>query len=165
MSSAWVSGYRWRVSRVRNGGLWLLKNTLNRVTSTVARSGHGPFSLVEHVGRKSGKTYQTPIIVARVPDGFIAELTYGENVNWYRNIEAAGSCVLIVAALGITLLRSSVVHPKSAGPHSASRPDRSCPCSTEASFVYSEQPRRRLTSTEHRFWHGDAVTQGRPEAR
>jgi deazaflavin-dependent oxidoreductase (nitroreductase family) len=85
------------VSHVRDGGLWLLKNTLNRVTSAVARSGHGPFSLVEHVGRKSGKIYQTPIIVARITDGFIAELTYGENVNWYRNIEAAGGCELIVA--------------------------------------------------------------------
>ncbi|MEU0312964.1 nitroreductase family deazaflavin-dependent oxidoreductase [Nocardioides sp. NPDC006273] len=81
---------------MRRKWLWLMKNTLNRVTTRVARSGHGPFSLVRHVGRKSGKTYETPIVVARVPEGFIAELTYGEDVNWYRNIVAAGGCELFV---------------------------------------------------------------------
>jgi deazaflavin-dependent oxidoreductase (nitroreductase family) len=76
--------------------LWVLKNTLNRVTSRAARSGRGPFSLVRHVGRKSGRVYETPIVVAAVPEGFIAELTYGENVNWYRNVVAAGGCDLLV---------------------------------------------------------------------
>ena len=81
---------------MRRGFLWLLKNTLNRWTTRSARSGRGPFSLVRHVGRKSGTVYETPIIVAAVPEGFIAELTYGENVNWYRNIVAAGGCDLLV---------------------------------------------------------------------
>lgn len=82
---------------MRRGFLWVLKNTLNRWTSRRARSGRGPFSLVRHVGRFSGTSYETPIIVAAVPDGFVAELTYGENVNWYRNIVAAGGCELLVA--------------------------------------------------------------------
>lgn len=81
---------------MRRRWLWLLKNTLNRWTTRLARSGRGPFSLVRHIGRKSGTVYETPIIVARVPDGFIAELTYGENVNWFRNIVAAGGCELLV---------------------------------------------------------------------
>jgi deazaflavin-dependent oxidoreductase (nitroreductase family) len=84
---------------VRRGYLWLLKNTLNRVTTRVAKSGRGPFSLVRHVGRTSGKVYETPIVVAPAPDGFVAELTYGENVNWYRNVVAAGGCDLLVAGV------------------------------------------------------------------
>ena len=75
--------------------LWLLNNTLNRVTSEIARSRYGPFSLVRHVGRKSGRTYETPVILAKAPEGFIAELTYGDDVNWYRNIAAAGGCVVV----------------------------------------------------------------------
>jgi deazaflavin-dependent oxidoreductase (nitroreductase family) len=82
-------------SRVRDKFLWFLTNTLNRVTTRVAHSGRGPFTLVRHVGRKTGKTYETPIIVARVPDGFIAELTYGPEVSWYRNVIAARGCVII----------------------------------------------------------------------
>jgi deazaflavin-dependent oxidoreductase (nitroreductase family) len=80
---------------VRKRFLWVIKNTVNRVTTPVARSGHGPFSLIRHVGRTSGRTYETPLILARVPDGFIAELTYGERVNWYRNVVAAGGCVVV----------------------------------------------------------------------
>lgn len=79
----------------RKAYLWLLKNTLNRVTSRAARRGGGPFSLIRHVGRRSGRTYETPVVLARVPEGFVAELTYGEDVNWFRNVEAAGGCVVV----------------------------------------------------------------------
>ena len=75
--------------------LWLVDNTVNRVTTRVARSRHGPFSLVRHVGRRSARTYETPVILARVPDGFVAELTFGEGVNWYRNTIAAGGCTVV----------------------------------------------------------------------
>jgi deazaflavin-dependent oxidoreductase (nitroreductase family) len=75
--------------------IWLLNNTLNRVTSAIARSRHGPFSLIRHVGRKSGRSFETPLILAKVPEGFIAELTYGDDVNWYRNVVAAGECVVV----------------------------------------------------------------------
>jgi deazaflavin-dependent oxidoreductase (nitroreductase family) len=80
---------------VRKRFFWVLNNTLNRVTTPLARSGHGPFSLIRHIGRRSGRTYETPVILVRVADGFIAELTYGEKVNWYRNMVAAGGCVVV----------------------------------------------------------------------
>lgn len=80
---------------MRGRFLRLLQTTLNRVTTRLARSGRGPFSLIRHVGRRSGRTYETPVILASVPEGFVAELTYGEDVNWYRNIVAAGSCVVV----------------------------------------------------------------------
>jgi len=73
----------------------VLKHSLNRVTSGVARGGSGPFALVRHVGRKSGKPYETPIIVQRVEGGFVIELTYGPNVDWYRNIVAANCCRIL----------------------------------------------------------------------
>ena len=79
----------------RSRFLWLLNNTLNRVTSRIARSGHGPFSLIRHIGRKTGRIYETPVILAKAPEGFIAELTYGKDVNWYRNVIAAGGCAVV----------------------------------------------------------------------
>ncbi|MGC5076787.1 nitroreductase/quinone reductase family protein [Agrococcus sp. DT81.2] len=81
---------------MRQAWLWLIKHTLNRLTARVARSPGGPFSLVRHVGRRSGRSFETPIIVAAVPDGFVCELTYGADVDWYRNIVAAGRCELVV---------------------------------------------------------------------
>jgi deazaflavin-dependent oxidoreductase (nitroreductase family) len=82
-------------TRARHGWLWLLKNTLNRGTSRLAHSGHGPFSLIRHVGRKTGRVYETPLILARLGDDFVAELTYGPDVAWYRNVVAAGQCEVI----------------------------------------------------------------------
>ena len=81
--------------RIRRAYFWMLKNTLNRLTLRLAGSGRGPFALVRHVGRKSGKSFETPIVLARVPGGFVAELTYGTGVNWYRNIVAAGHCEVV----------------------------------------------------------------------
>lgn len=72
----------------------LLKHTLNPATLRAARTGIGPFSLVEHVGRKTGRRYEVPIIVAEGPGGFVAELTYGSEVNWYRNVVAGGGRIL-----------------------------------------------------------------------
>ena len=82
----------------RGKRLWfrILDHTLNPVTIRAAKAGRGPFSLVKHVGRKSGAHYETPIIVAPVEGGFVVELTYGEDVAWYRNSVAANGCVLVV---------------------------------------------------------------------
>jgi hypothetical protein len=35
------------------------------------------------------------LILAPVPGGFVAELTYGEDVDWFRNVLAAGGCVVV----------------------------------------------------------------------
>ncbi len=81
--------------RLHKGLLIVLKHTLNPVTSRIARSSHGPFTLVRHVGRRSGQRYETPIIVSPVEDGFVIELTYGSNVDWHKNVLAAGGCTLV----------------------------------------------------------------------
>jgi len=73
----------------------LLKHTLNRVTTRAARGRGGPFALVKHVGRKSGKPYETPIIVQPIEGGFVIELTYGPEVDWYRNVVAANGCRIL----------------------------------------------------------------------
>lgn len=75
--------------------LWVVHNTVNHVTTRIARTSHGPFSLVRHVGRISGRVYETPVILAAVPGSFVAELTFGDDVNWYRNVVAAGGCVVV----------------------------------------------------------------------
>ena len=85
------------LSKVRRGWFWLLKNTLNRATARMARAGRGPFSLIRHTGRRTGRTYETPLILARSGGDFVAELTYGPDVAWYRNVVAAGGrCTVVV---------------------------------------------------------------------
>jgi deazaflavin-dependent oxidoreductase (nitroreductase family) len=63
------------------------------LTSKIA--GHLPgFGIVGHVGRRSGKTYHTPVNVFRTDDGYIIALTYGAQSDWVKNVLAAGSCEL-----------------------------------------------------------------------
>ena len=59
-----------------------------------ARCSRGPFAVIRHVGRRSGKPYETTIMVWPMGDGFVIALTYGESVDWYRNLLAAGHATL-----------------------------------------------------------------------
>jgi deazaflavin-dependent oxidoreductase (nitroreductase family) len=52
------------------------------------------FGIVTHRGRKTGRTYRTPINVFRRGDRYLFFLTYGSDVQWVKNILAAGSCSL-----------------------------------------------------------------------
>ncbi len=70
------------------------KRILNRVTRRLAGVSRGPFAVVYHVGRRSGKAYETPVFAESVKDGFVLALTYGPDVDWYRNVIAAGQCRL-----------------------------------------------------------------------
>jgi deazaflavin-dependent oxidoreductase (nitroreductase family) len=65
----------------------------NRLTRPLAPHLPG-FGVVAHVGRRSGRTYETPINVFRQPDGFVVALTYGRDSEWVRNVVAAGGCEL-----------------------------------------------------------------------
>mgnify|MGYP002382378840 CR=1 FL=1 len=73
----------------------LLKYTLNPLTLRLTRAGIGPLAVVKHRGRKSGKQYATPLLLAPIAGGFVAELTYGPNVDWFQNVKAAGRCTIL----------------------------------------------------------------------
>jgi deazaflavin-dependent oxidoreductase (nitroreductase family) len=45
--------------------------------------------IIEHVGRKSGTPYRTPVNVFPTGDGLAILLTYGPNRDWAKNLAAA----------------------------------------------------------------------------
>jgi deazaflavin-dependent oxidoreductase (nitroreductase family) len=53
------------------------------------------FGIIEHVGRKSGKPYRTPMNVFRDANGWVFALTYGSDVQWVKNITVSGQCTLV----------------------------------------------------------------------
>ncbi len=71
------------------------KHILNRLTRKFANSSRGPFAVIRHVGRRSGKPYETTIMVEPAGDSFMIALTYGPEVDWYRNLMAAGHATLL----------------------------------------------------------------------
>src|SRR6185295_7163018 len=70
------------------------KRYFNRLVHRFAGVSRTPFALIRHVGRRSGKPYETPIIVMPLDNGFVIALTYGPEVDWYRNVQAAGGATL-----------------------------------------------------------------------
>ena len=52
------------------------------------------YGVLEHRGRRSGKTFRTPVVVRPTNDGFIVPMPWGEGTDWYRNVRAAGECVI-----------------------------------------------------------------------
>lgn len=64
-----------------------------RVTNPLQRlwAGWAPgMGILEHVGRKSGKRYRTPLTVYPTRDGVAILLTYGPDRDWLKNVIAAG---------------------------------------------------------------------------
>ena len=48
------------------------------------------FGILEYRGRTSGKRYRTPMNVFRRGDEMVFALTYGPDVQWVKNVLAAG---------------------------------------------------------------------------
>jgi deazaflavin-dependent oxidoreductase (nitroreductase family) len=73
----------------------LNRNGLNRVMRHVAPWLPGT-AVVVHRGRRSGRSYRTPVNIFRSPDGYVIGLVYGPTSDWVRNVLAAGEADLIV---------------------------------------------------------------------
>src|SRR5919204_815274 len=52
------------------------------------------YGVIEHRGRRSGKAFHTPVVVRPTDDGFVVPMPWGERTDWYRNVRAAGGCVI-----------------------------------------------------------------------
>jgi deazaflavin-dependent oxidoreductase (nitroreductase family) len=50
------------------------------------------FAVVVHRGRRSGRTYRTPVNAFRSGDRYLIALTYGADRDWVKNVVAAGGC-------------------------------------------------------------------------
>ena len=55
-----------------------------------------PWAYLEHVGRRTGTTYRTPVLPRRIPDGYEIPLPYGADAQWVQNVLAAGHARLQV---------------------------------------------------------------------
>jgi deazaflavin-dependent oxidoreductase (nitroreductase family) len=68
---------------------------LNPLTLTLAGSQRLPLlAVIQHRGRRSGRSYATPVGARPTADGFVIPLTFGKRTDWFRNVLAAGGCVI-----------------------------------------------------------------------
>jgi deazaflavin-dependent oxidoreductase (nitroreductase family) len=78
--------------------MWRFRHFATRYINPITRPVAGKlptFGILTHTGRKTGRAYQTPInVFRRGDDYYFFFLTYGSDVQWVKNVLAAGSCSL-----------------------------------------------------------------------
>lgn len=64
---------------------------------------------IEHTGRRSGKVYTTPVVAERITDGFVIPLPYGTDVDWLRNVRAAGRATIFSHGEKYEVVRPEII--------------------------------------------------------
>ncbi len=73
---------------------WLARFNKRFVDPREVRRGVRPVLI--HLGRSSGRTYQTPLDAHRLPDGYLFIPMYGSRTDWVQNVLAAGAARLSI---------------------------------------------------------------------
>jgi deazaflavin-dependent oxidoreductase (nitroreductase family) len=88
------------------------KQILNPAMLHLAGHSHWYAARVEHVGRRSGRTYATPVMAEPIPGGFVVPLPYGTDVDWCQNLLAAGGGVIQEEGVRYTVGEPEIVETK-----------------------------------------------------
>jgi deazaflavin-dependent oxidoreductase (nitroreductase family) len=75
--------------------MWRFRNVVKRYVNPITRrvaKNLPTFAILTHRGRKTGRSYETPINVFRRDTEYFFFLTYGSDVQWVKNVLATGSC-------------------------------------------------------------------------
>ena len=70
-----------------------------------------------HTGRRSGRTYVTPVGARRAGDVVLIPLTFGNQSDWSRNVLAAGRCSLRLEGVDYDATAPTLLSPEEADPH------------------------------------------------
>ena len=116
---------------------WSRRFVTHRFDPVVIRMGlaggrRSPWATLEHVGRVSGTVYRTPVLPKLSGDHAWIPLPYGTDVQWVRNVQAAGHCRLQVHEATYDMDEPAIVGPDE-------RPD------------LPEMLRRRLAARGYRY--------------
>jgi deazaflavin-dependent oxidoreductase (nitroreductase family) len=74
------------------------------------------YAVLQHVGRRSGRVYSTPLVAKRVHERVIIPMTYGAGTDWCRNVLVAGRCTLTSGGQTYNLTAPEILPARSAQP-------------------------------------------------
>ncbi len=72
---------------------------LTQVTRPIAMRSAGTerstTSVVRHIGRRSGRSYATPVVAVEHDDSLLIALPYGKGTDWMKNVLANGTATVV----------------------------------------------------------------------
>ena len=92
--------------------LWPMRHVATHYLDPLLRplAGWAPgFGVLAHRGRRSGRTYRSPLNVFRLGDMYVFFLTYGSDVDWVKNVLAAGQATLRTRGTDVELVDPELV--------------------------------------------------------
>jgi deazaflavin-dependent oxidoreductase (nitroreductase family) len=96
----------------RRTRMWRFRHVARRYVNPVTGRVAGKlpaFGVLTHRGRKTGRTYRTPVNVFRRGDAYFFFLTYGSDAQWVKNVIAAGACSLETRGRVVELVQPELI--------------------------------------------------------
>jgi deazaflavin-dependent oxidoreductase (nitroreductase family) len=81
----------------------------NRFFLVIAGRRLRAYSIVTHVGRRSGREYRNPVGAYPLGDGFVIAVLYGNDSQWVRNVMANGGLRLRTKGRDYQLKRPEII--------------------------------------------------------
>jgi deazaflavin-dependent oxidoreductase (nitroreductase family) len=109
-----VTGMRTKSPRVLDA----VRKTSRAMKPLALRSAGTPgayAAVVRHVGRTTGRPYETPVGAVATEDGFVIALPYGPNTDWLKNVLASGTASIVDEGNTYEVDRPEVVPMAAAG--------------------------------------------------
>jgi deazaflavin-dependent oxidoreductase (nitroreductase family) len=82
---------------------------VNPITGPIAKRLPS-FAILTHRGRKTGRTYRTPVNVFQRGNDYYVFLTYGSDVQWVKNILATGLCSIETRGRVVELVEPELIN-------------------------------------------------------
>jgi len=112
---AYLLGMRKKDSLVSNAQRRINRSLINPRQMKSAGTPGAYAAILRHVGRTSGRTYETPVGAVPTDDGFVIALVYGARSDWLQNVLAAGSATIVHEGQTHHVERPEVLPIESAG--------------------------------------------------
>lgn len=95
LALVWFIGMRTKWPPVRDFQRRVNRRVFNPRQMRTAGTPGAYAGIVRHVGRRSGRAYETPVVPLPTDDGFVILLPYGDRPDWVRNVLAAGGATIV----------------------------------------------------------------------
>lgn len=108
-AATFMAGMRYKWPFVLDGVRSMNRRFLNPRQMRTAGTIGAYAGIIGHVGRSSGREYQTPVGIVEIGGSFVIVLPYGTRPDWVKNVLAAGSAILTHEGTTHTVERPEVI--------------------------------------------------------
>lgn len=95
LALGWVRGMRDKRSAVVRAQRRFNRDHMNKSQRGTAGTAGATTALVRHTGRRSGRSFETPVDAVPTREGFVVGMVYGPDTDWVRNILAGGPAAVV----------------------------------------------------------------------